>query len=62
MIDIEELKKELFGPWDVQFDDQGEPLCWTYLRPGSDKYSDAMQTMVLAQLSNAVEKLNERLA
>ena len=57
MINLEELKKELFGPWDVKYDDKGKPISWTYLGPSSKDYTQAMQTYVLAQLNNTLEKI-----
>lgn len=57
MIDLEILHHELFGAQDIRYNSDGVPTSWVTVSRGSDKYYQAMQTYVLASLSNAIEML-----
>lgn len=61
MIDLEKLRQELFGPWDVKYDDKGNAVSWTVLGKHNPQWHKAMQTYHIAQLTNSVEELTEGL-
>lgn len=60
MIDLEELHKQLFGPWNIKYNSQGRPISWSGLNEGSPQWTEAMKVYVNAQMANAVELLADR--